>query len=165
MAILTGSFPGRPDARTQNASQAPAPKQPSCRLQDVQAMEGQRLPNRSPRRREIQRSPSSTQPYGVVAHLSEQAAEIVRCPLESVALRRHRSEMARPLTAAALTALTLLAACGSGEQEPVEAQRFSLEAARRMPPEPLLSPIRKPPAGRSPPTGRRSISGSPAKSR
>jgi len=51
--------------------------------------------------------------------------------------------MARPLTAAALTALTLLAACGSGEQEPVEAQRFSLEAARRMPPEPLLSPDTK----------------------
>lgn len=44
---------------------------------------------------------------------------------------------------AALTLLALLAACGSGEQEPVEAQRFSLEAVRRMPPEPLLSPDTK----------------------
>jgi hypothetical protein len=42
-----------------------------------------------------------------------------------------------------LTALALLAACGSGEQEPVEAQRFSLEAVRRVPPEPLLSPDTK----------------------
>lgn len=33
----------------------------------------------------------------------------------------------------------VLAAC-QGEQEPVEAQRFSLDAARHAPPEPLLSP-------------------------
>jgi hypothetical protein len=52
--------------------------------------------------------------------------------------------MVRALTAIpALTALALLAACGSGEQEPVEAQRFSLEAVRRVPPEPLLSPDTK----------------------
>ncbi len=51
--------------------------------------------------------------------------------------------MARSLTAASLTALALLAACGRSEQEPVEAQRFSLEAARRVPPEPLLSPDTK----------------------
>jgi hypothetical protein len=46
-------------------------------------------------------------------------------------------------TIPALTALALLSACGSGEQEPVEAQRFSLEAVRRVPPEPLLSPDTK----------------------
>jgi hypothetical protein len=51
--------------------------------------------------------------------------------------------MVRPLAIPALTALTLLTACGSGEQEPVEAQRFSLEAVRRVPPEPLLSPDTK----------------------
>jgi hypothetical protein len=51
--------------------------------------------------------------------------------------------MARPLAPAPLIALALLTACGSGEQEPVEAQRFSLEAVRRVPPEPLLSPDTK----------------------
>jgi hypothetical protein len=52
--------------------------------------------------------------------------------------------MVRVLTTIpALTALALLSACGSGEQEPVEAQRFSLEAVRRVPPEPLLSPDTK----------------------
>jgi hypothetical protein len=51
--------------------------------------------------------------------------------------------MARSLAPASLIALTLLAACGSGEHEPVEAQRFSLEAARHVPPEPLLSPDTK----------------------
>src|SRR5690606_59646 len=72
-----------------------------------------------------------------------QAAEIVRYPLESAVLRRHRGGMIRLPAMAALTLLALLAACGSGEQEPVEAQRFSLEAVRRMPPEPLLSPDTK----------------------
>ncbi|HYD23328.1 MAG TPA: hypothetical protein VEB68_00915 [Croceibacterium sp.] len=39
-----------------------------------------------------------------------------------------------------LTLLCLLAACGRGGDEPVEPQRFSLDAARHVPEEPLLSP-------------------------
>src|SRR5690606_27490881 len=74
---------------------------------------------------------------------SAQPAEIVQCPLESAACRRHRSGVIRAFAIPTLAALALLAACGRGEQEPVEAQRFSLEAARRVPPEPLLSPDTK----------------------
>jgi hypothetical protein len=36
--------------------------------------------------------------------------------------------------------MLLLTACGQGEQEPVQAQRFSLEAARHVPDAPLASP-------------------------
>lgn len=39
--------------------------------------------------------------------------------------------------------LALLAACGDGQDEPVEAQRFSLDDARHVPAEPLSSPDTK----------------------
>ncbi len=48
----------------------------------------------------------------------------------------------KPL-AVPLVLTALLAACGQGQNEPVEAQRVSLDAARHVPAEPLGSPDTK----------------------
>ena len=48
--------------------------------------------------------------------------------------------MPRSASAALLASLTLLTACGDDPQAPMQPQRISLEDARRVPSEPVLSP-------------------------